>query len=195
VAAEAGMSPASVLYYYPDFFQLIVQAVDVAARSLASERAAVAASIPQPDRRLVALVEVDLPEVLPGLVRALGEVPLLIDEHPELFPVMESALADQVRLYTAAIEDGMDSGAFSDSAEAPVLARALVAQLQGSWVLRCGGLLSAVEARTGLLRTLELTLDCALPLGVPVDRPVAHPSTALSVSSSSGWPDRPSAVR
>ncbi len=179
VAAEAGVSPASVLYYYPDFFQLAVRAFDVAVRSLASERAAVAASIPQPERRLPALLDVDLPEVLPGVVRAVGEAPLLIDEHPELLPVLESMLAEQVEVYTAVIADGIASGVFAGAAEARVVARSLVAQLYAVGSLRCGGLLSTARARADLAGALELMLGRAVPAGQVLPEPLATASAEL----------------
>ena len=40
VAAEAQVSPGSVIYYYPDSFQLAVEALDLVVRTRASERAA-----------------------------------------------------------------------------------------------------------------------------------------------------------
>lgn len=150
VAAEAEVSPASVLYYYPDSFQLAVQAFDVAVKSLGSERAAVAASVPDPAERLNALIDIDLADPPPGATRAIAEAPLLTDEHPELLPVLEAMCADETDIYVAVIDDGLRNGTFTLTGGAnsvQAAAQSLVMILHASRSLRVAGLQTADEAR------------------------------------------------
>ncbi len=172
VAAEAQVSPASVLYYFPDSFLLAVQAFDVAVRTLASDRAAIAASIPDPLRRLTALIDLDLSGSQPGITRALAEAPLLVEEHPGLLPVLESMLDGEVEAYSAVIEDGVSSGVFSTDLPAVAAARGVVHHLHAARLLQSGGLQGATEARAVLMAVLGEVLDCVLVPSGEDTRPV-----------------------
>jgi AcrR family transcriptional regulator len=164
VAAEAGMSPASVLYYFPDSFQLAVQAMDQAAHACATERAAVAASIPDPAQRVVALVMMDIPDPLPGIRRAFCEIPGQVTDHPELAALIDFVLRDQIAVMQAAIEDGAASGAFVTAGDPELLARGIVANLHAINPYRVCGLETAQQARARMLAHLECALGCALPV-------------------------------
>lgn len=166
VAAEAEMSPASVLYYYPDSFQLATLTLAQIAREAASERAAIAASIPHPYQRLVALVLHDVADPLPDIRRAFCEIPSKVVDHPELAALLEFVLQDQIAVFQAAIEDGVLSGHLPSDVDARLAARSLVALLRVTDVCRLAELQTAAAAREHLLAQLDALVR---PRPVPVD--------------------------
>jgi len=145
-----------VLYYFPDSFQLVLQALDQQARAMASERAAVAAATPDPLDRLRALVRLDLPDELFGVQRAFCEIPGQVGDHPELTSVMEFVVCDQVAAYAAAMRDAQDSGWVAPEVDAVGMAQGLVASLRGAELYVLCGLLPAAQARPQILSGLEL---------------------------------------
>lgn len=176
IAAEAGVSPASVLYYFPDSFQLAVLTLGQIARESASERAAIAASIPHPYQRLVALVLQDVADPLPSIRRAFCEIPSKATDHPELAALLEFVLQDQIAVFQAAVEDGVLSGHLPADIDAHLAARALVALLRVTDVCRLAGLQTTLAAREHLLAQLDaLVRPRPAPAdhggGQPYDRP------------------------
>jgi len=166
IAAEAEMSPASVLYYFPDSFQLVLQALDQQARAMASERAAVAAATPDPLDRLRALVRLDLPDELLGVQRAFCEIPGQVGDHPELASVMEFVVCDQVAAYTAALQDAQASERIDPHVDVAGLAHGLVASLRGAELYVLCGLLSAAQARPKVISGVELLFRPSRPVGL-----------------------------
>ncbi len=63
VAAEAGLSSQSVLYYYPDLRQLVEHAIEHTLERFAQRRAAAAAAIDNPRAALISTIR---PASLPG---------------------------------------------------------------------------------------------------------------------------------
>ncbi|MBL8932504.1 MAG: TetR/AcrR family transcriptional regulator [Kineosporiaceae bacterium] len=181
VAAEAGVSPAAVLYYYPDSFQLSVQALTQFVQGKATENAAVAASVPDPYQRLIELVLLDVPDPLPGIRRALCEVPALVAEHPELAEVMAFTLAEQSAVIRAAIEDGILSGLISPTVDAELAARAIVGMLRFTDTCRVAGLVPSDEARRHALAQLHALIGVEPPVhaGLVAERRPAAPATPI----------------
>jgi AcrR family transcriptional regulator len=162
IAAEAGVSPASVLYYFPDSYQLAVQALDQAAHRWATERAATAASVPDPVQRVAAMVTMEIPDALPGMARAFCEIPGQLREHPELAVPLTFLIEDQVAVLTAAIEDGVASGAFLPIADLDRLARTSVALLHACINYQAWGVQTAAQGRSLVFAHLEGALGCTL---------------------------------
>lgn len=185
VAAEAGVSPASVLYYYPDSSRLAVEAMDHAARAWATERAATAASVPDPLQRVAALVSMELPDTMPGMARAFCEVPGQVRDHPELSCLLAFLIEDQVTVLTAAIVDGVASGAFLPVADLEHLARSCVALLHASTTYQACGLRNAAESRALVFTYLEGFLGCTFsavgPSSAPARRSAPRRSAPLRV--------------
>lgn len=173
VAAEAQVSPGSVIYYYPDSFQLAVEALDLAIKAKASDRSAVAASIPHPARRLAALVDMSMPQEIPGIAQAVLEAAMQVSDHPELRPVLEEMLSRNVHVFAQAIADGVDSGMFRAGLDAELVARSLVANLHAAQGYRSSGVQTLAETRTWVLAALELVLGCSLPEAGSLEEPLA----------------------
>jgi AcrR family transcriptional regulator len=168
VAAEAQLSPASVLYYFPDSFQLAVQALELTVHSWATEWAATAASTADPAERLVALVAMEIPDPLPGMRRAVCEIPSQVGNHPELRPLIDFLVNDQVSVISAALQDGVASGVFRRDLDVETAARGMVAVLHATNVYRVCELETAEQARARVIHYAEAVLGCRLPMdGVP----------------------------
>jgi AcrR family transcriptional regulator len=155
VATEAGMSPASVLYYFPDSSQLAAQALEHVLHAAGTERSATAASIPDPFERLLALINLDIPDPLPGIRRALCEIPGRLEDHPELARLMACVVREQVAVYRSALEDALAASQRGGGPDVGLLARCLVADLIGTDLYRFCGLETAAEARHRVLTTVE----------------------------------------
>ncbi|MDI3389098.1 TetR/AcrR family transcriptional regulator [Streptomyces sp. B-S-A8] len=134
IADAAGVSQGSVLYYYPELDDLVLEVHRGAVESfLASrQRAYDEAPAGEPAARLRALVDSGLPGsaedsehgLLYQLHRRAGRSP----GHAEL---MTSLFAREVGLYATALEVGAATGAFTLAASAQDLAHGLVALEDG----------------------------------------------------------------
>ena len=128
IADAAGMSPAAVLYYYPDIDTLITEAIQHAMERFYERRAAQAESIEDPRAQLVATIGSGFPsgpdddEVL---MLYLG-VPV-IRRSPAVAALIRSLTARQVSLYQTILEVGRARGCFDLADESLTIARNLVA--------------------------------------------------------------------
>jgi len=179
VAAEAQVSPGSVIYYYPDSFQLAVEALALAIKARSSERAAVAASVPHPARRVAALVAMSLPDPNPGIERALLEAVMLVGEHPELRPLLAEMVDGHVQVFAEAIADGVASGVFPVGLPPEQVARSLVANLHAAQGYSSAALQTPEQTRGWVVAALEQSLGAGLPEAqqVDLDRVASAPFT------------------
>ncbi len=184
VAAEAELSPAAVLYYFPDFFALAMQAVSLAGSSRASERAAVAASVPHPARRLVALVALDLPEQVDGASRMLIDLPTMTREHPELVPLIDELVTGQFDVYRSVVLDGVVSGVFAADIDANEVTRGLLALLHSAHAAHVIGLENVDTVRPWVLACLGRLLGVSLP--EVATRPVGTAPSGINIPSPAG---------
>lgn len=122
------MSPASVLYYYPDLEQLVTEAFQHAMERFYDRRHATAESIDDPRERLVATIQAGFPtgrdddEVL---MLYLG-VPV-IRRNPVVASLVRTLTERQVYLYQAILEVGRAHGDFDLADNSLTIAKNLVA--------------------------------------------------------------------
>ncbi len=138
----------------------------------ATDRAAIAASVADPARRLAALVAHHLPGRGTGLHRALAEIPAHAADHPELAAVAMVAIEDRVDAFVAALDDGVRSGAFRPVAPVEVLARGLVAQLDAAAAYQAAGIETPAATTDSILGHLAAVLACPAVLDGAARRPV-----------------------
>jgi AcrR family transcriptional regulator len=162
VAAEAGLSPQSVLYYYPDFDALVEEAIQHTLERFAERRA-----VPDdadPRRALVAMIAAGLPsgpddEDLRVLYAAAG----YFRDNPELGEEIRSLTARQVEIYRRLLELGEARGHFrlADSSEA--IARNLVALEDAYGLYIIGGAPIAADAFRFIVSFASMATQCKLP--------------------------------
>ncbi|WP_372348168.1 TetR/AcrR family transcriptional regulator [Streptomyces sp. KL116D] len=132
IAAEAGMSAGSVLYYYPELDELVLEVHRGAVERFLTARHAVTDEVADPVARLRALIASGLPsdadDATHGLLYELHGRADRSAGHAEL---MASLFASEVGLYTTVLEVGAATGVFTLTAAVSDLARNLVALEDG----------------------------------------------------------------
>jgi AcrR family transcriptional regulator len=162
VAREAGLSPQSVLYYYPELDALVEEAIQHSLERFA-ERRADAVEHEDPRRALVATIAAGLPEGpddedLSVLYGAAG----YFRENPALGGLIRALTARQVEIYRRLLELGEARGHFrlADSSEA--IARNLVALEDAYGLYIIGGAPIADEAFRLILSFASMATGCRL---------------------------------
>lgn len=132
IAEEAGMAPSSVLYYYPDIGDLLLDVARGAMERYAEERAATVREVDGATARLRLAIELGVP-IGPEDEdsRLLYEIDALTGISPA-FRVLSAAFFDrQVHLYESLIEAGVATGELEPAASPTAIARGLVAMEDG----------------------------------------------------------------
>ncbi|TMR01175.1 TetR family transcriptional regulator [Actinomadura soli] len=132
VAAEAEMSPGSVLYYFPTLTDLLREVQREAVERFCAAREDAVRDEPDPRRRLTAMIRSGLPsgpdDELCVLLYELGAVARrdasYAAEHIRLYE-------RQVGIYAGILETGAATGAFTLTRDAGTIARNLVALEDG----------------------------------------------------------------
>ncbi|MFF9098638.1 TetR/AcrR family transcriptional regulator [Streptomyces sp. NPDC014802] len=166
IADAAGVSQGSVLYYYPELDDLVLEVHRGAVESyLASrQRAYDEASAEGPAARLRALLHSGLPNMtddpVHGLLYELHRRAGRSRGHAEL---MTSLFAREVALYTTALEVGAATGVFSLAASAHDLAHGLVALEDGYGlhIVSHNAALDQERARELILAHARVVTGCA----------------------------------
>jgi AcrR family transcriptional regulator len=128
VADEAGMSPQSVLYYYPDLDQLIEEAIQHVVERFAERRLETVEGIDDPRAALVEMIREGLPsgpddEDLRITYNAAG----YLRDNAALGALIRSLTARQVEVYRRVLDLGASKGVFTLADSSQAIARNLVA--------------------------------------------------------------------
>jgi AcrR family transcriptional regulator len=155
IAERAGITPSSVLYYYPRLDELVMDVSREAMERYAERRSRQVRALDDPVAQLRLVIELGVPTGPDDEEsRLLYEIDAFVGASPA-FRVLSSAFFDrQVALYEYVLATGSASGAFELAAPADSLARGLVAMEDGlglQVVIGHPGLNSA-EAKRILLR-------------------------------------------
>ncbi|AXL92972.1 TetR/AcrR family transcriptional regulator [Streptomyces sp. CB09001] len=158
IAAQAGLTPASVLYYYPDINDLLVAVFEQGTDTYVLRRRKAVEACGTAWERLSACVASGIP--FPGEAETTSR--LLYELLPVAFRVEAAAarntafLAQQTSLYRQVLEEGAASGDFRLTAPADFLARSFVALEDGYGIDVLSGAATAEEIEERLLRHARL---------------------------------------
>jgi AcrR family transcriptional regulator len=132
IAERAGLSPSSVLYYYPDLDDLLLDVSRNAMRRYAERRAEAVGPIDDPTAQLRLAISLGVPTGPDDEEsRLLYELDALTGSSP-LFATLSANFFDrQVMLYERILGRGVDTGAFVLQTDAETVARGLVALEDG----------------------------------------------------------------
>jgi AcrR family transcriptional regulator len=132
IAERAGITPSSVLYYYPRLDELMIEVSREAMERYAERRSTRVRALADPVDQLKLAVELGVPTGPDDdESRLLYELDAFVGASPA-FRVLSSAFFDrQVALYDHVLETGAARGAFRLAAPAASLARGLVAMEDG----------------------------------------------------------------
>jgi AcrR family transcriptional regulator len=132
VAERAGLAPSSVLYYYPEIADLLLDLARGAMERYAEPRSAAVREVAGARARLRLAINLGVPTGPEDEdSRVLYEIDALTGTS-SAFRVLSAAFFDrQVALYESLIEAGAATGELSPVAPAPTIARGLVAMEDG----------------------------------------------------------------
>jgi AcrR family transcriptional regulator len=132
IAERAGITPSSVLYYYPRIDELMMEVSREAMERYAERRSRQVRALDDPDRQLRLAIHLGVPTGPDDEEsRLLYELDAFIGSSPA-FRVLSSSFFDrQVLLYQHVLESGSAQGMFRLGADADSLARGLVAMEDG----------------------------------------------------------------
>jgi len=163
VAQEAGMSPASVLYYYPDVGKLIEEAIHHTVERFAERRRTVADSLPDARERLAVTIRAGFPTGPDDEdLRVLYAAGPYFRDNPLLGALIRSMTAGQVELYRRILEVGQAQGVFDLADDSMTIARNLVALEDAYGLYIIGGAPLEHEAPALVLAYAELATRCSL---------------------------------
>jgi AcrR family transcriptional regulator len=132
VADHTGLAPSTVLYYYPEIEDLLLEVGSGAMSRYAERRAEAVRSVEGPVARLRLAIHLGIPSGPDDdQSRLLYEIDALTGTS-HAFDVLSATFFDrQVSLYEGILEAGETAGDFELTAPAPRLARGLVAMEDG----------------------------------------------------------------
>jgi AcrR family transcriptional regulator len=132
IAERAGLTSSSVLYYYPDLDELLLEVFRQAMHRYADRRAQTIRGQPDPIAQLRLAVRLGVPTGPDDEEsRLLYELDALTGSSPA-FAVLTSSFFDrQAMLYEAVLEAGAERGDFALTAPAETIAQGLVAMEDG----------------------------------------------------------------
>ena len=132
VAGRAGVSPSSLLYYYPEFEELLFEVARDAIDRYAEHRAEAVRRLSDPLERLRLAIHLGVPTGPDDEEsRILYELDAFTGTRPGFASVSTSFFDRQVALYEAVFESGSAGGDFELSGRAVDLARAMIALEDG----------------------------------------------------------------
>ena len=132
VAERTGLAPSTVLYYYPEIADLLMEVGSAAMSRYAERRAEAVRAIPEPAGRLRLAIHLGIPSGPDDEEsRLLYEIDALTGTSAAFDALSAGFFDRQVALYEGILEAGRASGAFELGAPAPRLARGLVAMEDG----------------------------------------------------------------
>lgn len=158
VAERAGVTPASVLYYYPDTSQLLLAVFEHAAHTYLDRRRATVAKAGSSWERLTACIHSGVP--FPG--EAAHATRLLFEILPVAFRQdtpgerQVAFVTGQRDLYADVLQAGEEEGSLTLSWSADDVARSLVALEDGLAIDVLSGTASAEEVEKHLVRCARL---------------------------------------
>jgi AcrR family transcriptional regulator len=128
VAEEAGVSPGTVLYHYPEVSELLLQACVASTERFHSGRQRRLQRLDDPAEQLVDLIASGLPTDPADVeVRLLCEIGGTAGRHPVYAELLTSLFDRQVEMYEVVLAQGVTQGLFGLRQPAATVARTIVA--------------------------------------------------------------------
>lgn len=166
VAEQAGISPGSVLYYYPEIADLLIEVHRSAVENFYRARLERASSVDDPAERLATLVTCGLPTGSDDpTCRLLYEMHTLADDSAPHATLMSSLFDREVALYRSALELGAGLGSFTMACPVDTVAHSAVVLEDGYGlhILSRNGSVTVAAAERLILDYLSAMVGVPLP--------------------------------
>ncbi len=163
VAKEAGVSPASVLYYFESKEALFESAIKGTLDEYYQARVELMSGIADPKQRLVSMICAGIPDEVGEDMRVLLEVTSALPFLPHLQPFVVGIVEKQLNLYFTIIEIGVGLNVFSPRPDSLTVARNILALEDAYDIYPLIGLTHDRETiRDGVISYAELALNVDL---------------------------------
>jgi AcrR family transcriptional regulator len=127
IAAEAGLSPQAVLYYYPDIDALLVESIALQIERFVELRRELADTLDDPRDKLVATMRAGFPTGPDDGVAIIYNCVGAIRSDPALRAMTRALTGQQVELYRRILETGASAGVFHLAGDSRTIATNIVA--------------------------------------------------------------------
>lgn len=152
VAAEAGLTPGAVLYYFENLDGLFFAAYERAVERFCVEREEAVAAAPDPRTALETAIRLGVPTgPEDSEIRLLYEFEAVAFRSPDCARLMADYVERQVDMYAGLLESGVAAGAFSLREDARTVARNLIALEDGHGVYVLTGQVTPAQVERMLL--------------------------------------------
>ncbi|MGH3517609.1 MAG: TetR/AcrR family transcriptional regulator [Haloechinothrix sp.] len=168
IAAEAGVSPGSVLYHYPELSELMFDAHRTVVERFYRRRVESVEARQAPADQLVAAIETGLPSGRRDEVaRALYEMHRLADRSSAHAALMTSLFDREIGLYATILKVGQSGGEFTLARGVQELAGTLVVLEDGLGLhlLSNNTSVDLTQARRMMAGYAQQVTGCELPIG------------------------------
>jgi len=165
VARAAGVTPATVIYYYPSMFDLYADAFAVVTRRFVFERRTSVQALADPVGKLIECVRLGVPT--PGTSShhaavLLGELVSLTNRHVEMRRSALQFETEQLQLFAEILTEGVSAGRFTPVCPVSDAARLLLAGEDGLATAVIADRLTADESTRLLLKNAAMITACPL---------------------------------
>jgi AcrR family transcriptional regulator len=152
VAAEAGLTPGAVLYYFENLGGLFFAAYERAVERFCVEREEAVAAAPDPRTALETAIRLGVPTgPEDSEIRLLYEFEAVAFRNPDCARLMADYVERQVGMYAGLLESGVAAGAFSLREDPRTVARNLIALEDGHGVYVLTGQVTPAQVERMLL--------------------------------------------
>lgn len=162
VAAQAGLSRGTVLYYYDDLDALLVEAHSAGVERFCDERDRLVAATDDPRGKLAEAISAGLPSgPNDALMRLLYEFDFLAGNSALHDELVQKMYVRQMDTYRGIFAEGRRSGAFTPNLDDDQLAMTFVA-LEDAYGLHivAGNALMTVDSAAAAMRAVAADLGC-----------------------------------
>jgi AcrR family transcriptional regulator len=161
IAAEAGLAPSSVLYYYPDVRELYTAVFTQGSVQYCERREANVARELTPEARLFACIRsgVSRPGTAENASRLLYELAPIVLRNEAAAAGYETLIARQAALYQSVLEECSASGEFTFLMPVKELARSFVALEDGYGIDVLTGAITPDEEEQLLIRYAKIMVQ------------------------------------
>ena len=161
VAKEAGISPASVLYYFDSMENLFDQAIAAVLNEYYQQRASLLVTIKDPRERILALINAGVPDEVSEDLRLVYGALSMLPQSARPLLALQSILEKQILLYFTTIEIGAGLGFFTPQPNSMAVARNIVAIEDSYDIYPLINMdVSRQELRDNLISYARLALGC-----------------------------------
>jgi AcrR family transcriptional regulator len=177
LADAAGVSRASIHYHFSGVNGVILGVAEQGFQLMYTLRRSAVDKLGDPRSKLVALIRMGIPEILPPEYIVMYESIGVFRANPDSLPLLQGLSAKQLELYVSVIKEGVDAGFFFPREQIESIGKNLLS-IEDAWgiYLTLGTEQNSEETRQRMLSYASLALKCDLSKfsrDAVADRPAA----------------------